>query len=118
MKPERIYACSRCQRYYIDDWKYHLGMRGNNQRITDPCTGTLQPAFLASDIEKLIKGRIQKMLTKCVELTTDSNNPEAIRVGADRDMRFWKDIQLFKIEELESLLSALESPKDGAEGKD
>ena len=59
MKIEPFYVCSRCQRFYIADWKFHLGMRGNNQFIANPCDGTLKPAFFAECLLALLDRRIE-----------------------------------------------------------
>lgn len=84
MKP--VYICNLCRQ-----WTY--SKRCSSLVNNHACEGTIQPYFAASDIEKLIKGRIQEY-----------------KKGKTIASRFYPGDELnsCEINELESLLSALE----------
>lgn len=91
MKPESFNVCLTHQKRLSPEAKCC-----ERKSDYDPALSCdLRIAFLASDIEELIKGRI--------EFWEIRNN---------------RDEAPYVLDTLESLLSALESPKDGAEGKD
>lgn len=62
MKP--FYVCEICTSSYQEDLRNnkdgHYVALSNEHPQPRKCKGTLQPAFLASDIEKLINGRIEQ----------------------------------------------------------
>lgn len=83
MKP--VYICNLCRQ-----WTY--SKRCSSLVNNHACEGTIQPYFAASDIEKLIKGRIE-----------DCKQWNAPGLG-----NVFHLVNNGKIELLESLLSALE----------
>lgn len=98
MKP--FYVCRECG-WSDNEYKHPHDDIRDAYYCQGDCVEKMQPAFLASDIEKLIKGRIQEY--------------EARDIAAEEFGHYDSRI---KAQELQSLLSALEFTKDGAEGKD
>lgn len=105
MKP--FYVCGECG-WSDNEYKHPHDDIRDAYYCQGDCVEKMQPAFLASDIEKLIKGRIEEKNKQYESFKIDSQTQEAFQNKTAGHYLKMSDECVSQIATLQSLLSALE----------